>query len=358
MNENQLHGMDNIVMVDEVDEYSSSFPISTEEEYPSEVLGMDNIMMADEYSSSFPNSVVEEYPKGFLGMDNIMMADESSSSFPNSTEEEYPKEGFMARAISNVQVNEAEVKFAEAMNALSFDEKQLAINDVHGVSTVRDDTEFLDKKLAELEGELSKIPDKKAYYMAKASSPSYVCDRDFRIMFLRSDNFNAKNAAIRLVKHFEAKLELFGEDKLGRNIRISDLSSDEIKVLETGYTQLLMQRDRAGRAIIFFAPGGPKGSARRKQRVQWWGLMNTLRDKETQRRGMVCVAFGIKKLGSFDPEAALLTAKLTQVVPMLFSAIHLYLDNPNPLVSMIVNATGIFFQSRFRYHRGKSRVQS
>ncbi len=86
--------------------------------------------------------------------------------------------------------------------------------------------------------------------------------------------------------------------------------------------------------------------------------MNTLRDKETQRRGMVCVAFGIKKLGSFDPEAALLTAKLTQVVPMLFSAIHLYLDNPNPLVSMIVNATGIFFQSRFRYHRGKSRVQS
>ena len=82
----------------------------------------------------------------------------------------------------------------------------------------------------------------------------YVQDRDFRLKFLRADLFNATEAALRLARHFQAKLELFGRSKLVKDIVQDDLDEEDMAALYAGFTQLLPVRDRAGRAVSLWFP--------------------------------------------------------------------------------------------------------
>ena len=52
-----------------------------------------------------------------------------------------------------------------------------------------------------------------------------------------------------MARHFQAKLDLFGADKLARNITQADLGDDDLECLYAGYEQFLSARDRAGRII-------------------------------------------------------------------------------------------------------------
>jgi hypothetical protein len=70
------------------------------------------------------------------------------------------------------------------------------------------------------------------------------------MMFLRCDEFRVKNAAKRMMKHFDMKIELFGVDKLGRDITLNDFDPFDIECLNAGFFQVLPTRDRAGRAIL------------------------------------------------------------------------------------------------------------
>ena len=101
-------------------------------------------------------------------------------------------------------------------------------------------------------------------------------------MFLRSELFNPKKAARKIVKHFDLKKKLFGcpdetpnvtgtdikidnDDSnknkkketvhvLARSILMSDLNDDDMKVLESGFMQILPKPDAAGRGVIVFSP--------------------------------------------------------------------------------------------------------
>lgn len=67
-----------------------------------------------------------------------------------------------------------ETILAKAMKSLSFQERQTAINDLHGVSELEeDDGVLIEEKLEEMEGELSKISQKDAYLIALESFPDY-----------------------------------------------------------------------------------------------------------------------------------------------------------------------------------------
>ena len=81
-------------------------------------------------------------------------------------------------------------------------------------------------------------------------------------MFLRSDYFDAPAAARRIVRHFEQKLELFGVEKLTKNITQADISQDTLDCLYHGFGQMLPVRDRAGREVLIMNPSAaPEGSA-------------------------------------------------------------------------------------------------
>ena len=90
-----------------------------------------------------------------------------------------------------------------------------------------------------------------ALELALEADPNYVLHPKFLLMFLRADDFQPPQAAIRMIHHFQKKLELFGPDKIARTILLSDLDDDDMESLLSGGIQILTKKDRATRAVIF-----------------------------------------------------------------------------------------------------------
>jgi hypothetical protein len=136
-------------------------------------------------------------------------------------------------------------------NQLTLQRREQVQEEVHGVaSNIQEEDEFVNKCLSELDEELRIIRKRSAYDKAVFLNPSYVKNRDFGLMFLRSEYFDARKAANRLVDHFEMKLELFGVEKLAKDITLEDLREDALDCLNCGTIQVLPNKDRSGRTVI------------------------------------------------------------------------------------------------------------
>jgi hypothetical protein len=155
--------------------------------------------------------------------------------------------------VNNAQNTESfETLMAKSYNETSPEERGEHVNELHGVSDEMPETsEMIDEHLSHMETELGNIEDKPAYNLALSLSPDYVMDRKFRLMFLRAERFDSRGSAMRMVRHFEEKLELFGRDLLTNDIVLSDLEDHEIEYFRCGRQQPLMLRDRSGRMISF-----------------------------------------------------------------------------------------------------------
>jgi hypothetical protein len=130
--------------------------------------------------------------------------------------------------------------------------------DLSGDVKIRDQTrwqeenpEMVSKRLTQLDHELSMIPDKPDFSLAQKVSPDYTDSRSFRLMFLRSTDFDVKAAAARIVGHFHGKRELFGPELLARDIQLSDLDEDELETLASGGMNFLPRTDAGGRLVCF-----------------------------------------------------------------------------------------------------------
>jgi hypothetical protein len=154
---------------------------------------------------------------------------------------------------------EAEVddddELAQELNAMSLKEREEVLYDIHGVGdTVEETPELITHCLKEMDAWITKKKRNKkqsaAYRAAESQSREYVEQRKWRLMFLRADNFDAKRAAHRLMYHFEKKLELFGMDKLAKDITLDDMSASDVECIDNGHVQHLPVRDQAGRAVI------------------------------------------------------------------------------------------------------------
>lgn len=165
---------------------------------------------------------------------------------------------FLSHAPPPVDSNpDAEAFFAAELAKLSVKERDEVLQDIHGVSDVREeDAQFVQRSFDDLEEAIMLIPsvDKAAYARAREMDESFVVDEGFRLMFLRADSFDIKAAADRIVQFFETKLDLFGPDKLAKHITCEDLDEDDLNCLDSGYAQILSGRDRAGRAIFCLMP--------------------------------------------------------------------------------------------------------
>jgi hypothetical protein len=161
-------------------------------------------------------------------------------------------------AFSPLTQQDADAMLAKEMAAMSVQERELSLNDIHGVSDVMDEEPgFVRAKMEEIEMELSKLTSNKgneAYMQAVAQNKEYVTSDKFRLEFLRAEMFDARLAAGRLVRFFDEKKKLFGPDKLTKDIKLWDLDKDDRKSLERGLGQILPQRDRAARRIIIWMP--------------------------------------------------------------------------------------------------------
>lgn len=148
---------------------------------------------------------------------------------------------------------------AKELNQLSLKERSHLYEELHGVASTPRDNET-PERIKELSGQLlqevKRIRERSAFDKAMFLSPSYVSDPDFLAMFLRTDDYNLKLAARRLVRHFHHKLELWGEARLGRPIVYDDLDDDDKEAMLTGRIQILKnRRDMAGRIVLYAAEG-------------------------------------------------------------------------------------------------------
>ena len=150
-------------------------------------------------------------------------------------------------------VPDVDAIIAQDLNQMSLGEREQVFFDVHGVSNgVAETEEMIARSLAELDDNLNRIRSKEAYLIAEAQDKEYVSNRKMRLKFLRSmtvcydPNFTAK----KIVRFFEMKRELFGTDKLTKDITLCDLEKEDLACLESGLCHILPLRDRAGRAIL------------------------------------------------------------------------------------------------------------
>lgn len=148
---------------------------------------------------------------------------------------------------------------AKALNQLSLVERETVYHEMHGVDEIIKETpELVELCLSQLEFELHKLKHTHrkamAYNMAEEMSPSYVGDHVLRMKFLRSEKFNVKKAAERMIRFFDCKLFFFGKEKLCKDITLEDLDKEDLKALKAGYIQILPTRDRAGRPVFLAVP--------------------------------------------------------------------------------------------------------
>ena len=187
-------------------------------------------------------------------------------------------------------LNEVEGLIASSMTKLSLQDREQAMDDVHGIrgrigeqgapekvdgvtaSTVlsahnaisKDSTSFLTAKdgttdgkidadtaasLREMEALLQRSQNN-AYLLAMRQNPEYVQNVNFRLSFLNSlFDPKPKEAVDKILKFLEQKLELFGKEALCRDLTLADLGRSGRKCLQSGLYQYL-GRDSAGRRVI------------------------------------------------------------------------------------------------------------
>jgi hypothetical protein len=152
----------------------------------------------------------------------------------------------------------------EELNQLSNEARVRAQEEVHCVvdDLLEEEPEFVERRMAQMEKDIGKHRKKFAYDRALFLSPSYVRDRDFSLMFLRSTDFHPRKAAECMIAHFELKLELFGLECLARAITLEDLNEEDIVTLEAGNCQYLSEKDRGGRAVFCGLYKAPQNATR------------------------------------------------------------------------------------------------
>lgn len=149
---------------------------------------------------------------------------------------------------------------ADAFNALSVQEREEALEELHGVAGVlQESPALICQALQDLEVAIAKIKRKQsssaavvAYKRALFLNGQYVQNDEFRLKFIRCKRYDIEKAARRLLKHFEVKRNLFGDNYLAKDVTFDDLDPDSAE-LYLSASQWLLNRnhqDRSGRRIF------------------------------------------------------------------------------------------------------------
>ena len=290
---------------------------------------------------------------------------------------------------------DADSLLAKELSQLSTEEREKVYDDIHGVSApVEEEEEATARLLSELEIELNCIHEKTAYEMALALNRNYVCNRNFRVMFLRADAYDAKAAAKRMVAFFEQKLEYFGADKLVTDITLQDLTEEDLDSLESGLIQKLKDKDRAGRTVLIVFPGLKKDRKLKnmvrvfacglrhllslvripvlcfisifnyisvcgtKLRATFYVAMSCLEDDQAQRRGFVASCYATQSTApdhKFDPTYTRSFIQLRNVIPCRVESKHFCFDNAKLYwaFSLAICLSGSYSRVRLRAHYGR-----
>ena len=185
----------------------------------------------------------------------------SSSSFNSNSHNNSNNKNGNNNDDDEVITNNVEIDLVKEMNELSVAERNKLYEEVHGVAQPPDESpDFVAQAITEFDDALQKFPKsrKKALDRALFLKPSLAFDTNFKLLFLRGDYFNTSKAVTKMVKHFDLKLKLFGEEKLVKDITLDDLPEEDVQeyFVNCGISIILPRRDPNGRQILFCDTNG------------------------------------------------------------------------------------------------------
>jgi len=249
---------------------------------------------------------------------------------------------------------EVDTLLSEALNDLTFEERKMQQEVVHGVDDkIAEEETFIKTRLQELDVNLLLIKAGRTYEAAEMMNKEYVSTRSFRLMFLRANRYDSKAAAEQMLSFFDVKQQLFGMDKLVKDITMEDLDEDDLECLQSGFIQFA-GRDRADRQITIELPGLRVAKTLKNElRTRYYMMMSCLESEKNQLRGNVGIAWTIgeyreKENGSVE------TIEMAAALPVQCAAIHFCTDEIGKYVicKMLVKAMSSKFRARFTPHFG------
>lgn len=249
---------------------------------------------------------------------------------------------------------------AKQLNSMSLEEREFLYEEIHGVENEVDETEdFVSNQLALLEIEINFLVKTRRgdiYEQAIRENPSYVCDREFRLMFLRADYFDPKKAARRIMRFLERKVKFFGLSSLTRTITLDDFSSDDMAYMKAGRMQLLSSRDHKGRAVL--------ADLHMDDKTKYVNIDNVIKsflylvyaaaeDEETQRRGLVLLYYFSANFG-MAADWQKRDRSLLECIPIKVTGFHFCANNAiikamKMIMPLLYRRTDLV---KFRFHVG------
>eukprot|EP00574_Skeletonema_japonicum_P012968 CAMPEP_0201713528 /NCGR_PEP_ID=MMETSP0593-20130828/339_1 /ASSEMBLY_ACC=CAM_ASM_000672 /TAXON_ID=267983 /ORGANISM="Skeletonema japonicum, Strain CCMP2506" /LENGTH=303 /DNA_ID=CAMNT_0048202685 /DNA_START=23 /DNA_END=934 /DNA_ORIENTATION=+ len=210
--------------------------------------------------------------------------------------------------------------------------------------------EFLSTKYTELESELSKIPPEKktAWTYATQNCPLLVGE-SHKLMFLRCEVFHVKEAAERICKYWEKRVELFGnvlaykplhvggtQGALHEHSNNTPEDADRVrftwKGLYLGFMKPTMTHDTGGRAIVFADPSAFRGYNHSTEerygvaRSIWYILHHILEgNDDVQKLGIVVIGYPHNaKISYVDRKLMKMNMEgITGCIPVRMGAFHI-----------------------------------
>lgn len=255
---------------------------------------------------------------------------------------------------------------AHELNQLSVQERNMINDEIHGIHWMgREETpELLRCSLVQLASEVDRIPTKPAYEASLAFPDSYVHKDEFRLLFLRTEYFDAKKSAERMVNYLDVIRWSFGDKALQRDIRIEDFDEEGLKYLRQGYHQLLPGMDRSGRRVgwSFVATAHSTAQVPVKNRVQTsiYLLMQMVKNNvSAQQKGMVLIIWTHGYQLEDLKRRSWVHKKLIGAVPLRWRAMHYCFSGSNEnfvrlASSVYMLALGPEGRQRVRFHIGSA----
>jgi hypothetical protein len=231
----------------------------------------------------------------------------------------------------------ADTVIAQQLSRLTMREREQVYYDLHGVRDEAPETPMLLYEAVEkMKQQLQQVVAQGAavaYEQAVQQNPFYCHKTGFLTKFLRAESLDPSQAALRIARYFDNKLELFGADKLTKDITQDDFEggANDTDTLYNGQLQILPERDRAGRAIAICTPAArTTGSSLSMLRRLFYLAQLISEDEETQKKGVIVVCVYNHCTPDFDTAYAQRAAIAGSSQPVRIEALHFCMDNSTP----------------------------
>jgi hypothetical protein len=162
-----------------------------------------------------------------------------------------------------------------------------------------------------------------------------------------------------MAKYWEKRLVIFGPDRAFLPLTQDQALKDDAVAMGFGFFQLTPCKDPSGRSIIFVDPSRQDKTKYEREsmaRSMWYVMHAALEDSETQKKGLVAMAYPKKaKFAQLDRGLAKLNMEsIKGCVPVRMSVVHLC--HPPTFFRIVFPIFKVFMGERivkrFRVHAG------